>query len=247
MPRTSMLTTSSSRTLSLSRLPYVMIYPKIYIMKLTSAFQKTRRRTYRAHGRINPYQGHPCHVEIILAASEEEVERAKDKDVVQSLTGLNRRQVARKRIEAARAWVPVVHGGSLGGSMSLYAQLMPYFLCIHVSCLISSEGPNRDGLWAHYRPDSAQKSAFSFVQVYLHSMPRCGTGRSSWRDLYLSTIWHPDSTLFAASSATALCTFLDGGNVDTVVLERKGYPARLAYRYFNPLTERSAWYGVPEA
>ena len=27
-------------------------------------FQKTRRRTYRAHGRINPYQGHPCHIEV---------------------------------------------------------------------------------------------------------------------------------------------------------------------------------------
>ncbi|KAF8073725.1 ribosomal protein L22/L17 [Lyophyllum atratum] len=63
---------------------------------------KTRRRTYRAHGRINPYQGHPCHVEIILTASEVEVEKSNDK-VAASLTGLNRRQVARRRIEAARA------------------------------------------------------------------------------------------------------------------------------------------------
>jgi large subunit ribosomal protein L17e len=67
--------------------------------------QKTRRRTYRAHGRINPYQGHPCHVEIILGVGESEVERSKDKDAISnvSLTGLNRRQVARKRIEAARS------------------------------------------------------------------------------------------------------------------------------------------------
>ncbi|KIJ64501.1 hypothetical protein HYDPIDRAFT_181762 [Hydnomerulius pinastri MD-312] len=66
---------------------------------------KTRRRTYRAHGRINPYQGHPCHVEIILGVSEEAVERSKDKDAVatSSLSSLNRRQVARRRIEAARA------------------------------------------------------------------------------------------------------------------------------------------------
>ncbi|KAG2338478.1 60S ribosomal protein L17 L23, partial [Suillus weaverae] len=66
---------------------------------------KTRRRTYRAHGRINPYQGHPCHVEIILGVSGEEVERSKDKDAaaVSSLSSLNRRQVARRRIEAARA------------------------------------------------------------------------------------------------------------------------------------------------
>ncbi|KIM89094.1 hypothetical protein PILCRDRAFT_812992 [Piloderma croceum F 1598] len=64
---------------------------------------KTRRRTYRAHGRINPYQGHPCHIEVILTATDVEVERSKDKDAAApSLIGLNRRQVARRRIEAAR-------------------------------------------------------------------------------------------------------------------------------------------------
>ena len=63
--------------------------------------QKTRRRTYRAHGRINPYQGHPVHIEVIVVAAEEEVERNKEKDAL-SLKGLNRRQVARKRIEACR-------------------------------------------------------------------------------------------------------------------------------------------------
>ncbi|KAJ7761526.1 60S ribosomal protein L17/L23 [Mycena maculata] len=62
---------------------------------------KTRRRTYRAHGRINPYQGHPTHVEIILAAADVEVEKATDK-VATSFAGLHRRQIARKRIEAAR-------------------------------------------------------------------------------------------------------------------------------------------------
>ncbi|KAH6911417.1 Rapamycin-insensitive companion of mTOR, middle domain-containing protein [Coprinopsis sp. MPI-PUGE-AT-0042] len=64
---------------------------------------KTRRRTYRAHGRINPYQGHPCHVEVILIAPDVEVEKATDKVAAPSLGALNRRQVARRRIEAARA------------------------------------------------------------------------------------------------------------------------------------------------
>ncbi|KAG2009932.1 ste16 [Coprinopsis cinerea AmutBmut pab1-1] len=64
---------------------------------------KTRRRTYRAHGRINPYQGHPCHVEIILSAPDVEVKKATDKVATTSLSSLNRRQVARRRIEAARA------------------------------------------------------------------------------------------------------------------------------------------------
>ena len=29
--------------------------------------QKQRRRTYRAHGRINPYMCNPCHIELCLA------------------------------------------------------------------------------------------------------------------------------------------------------------------------------------
>ncbi|POV95765.1 hypothetical protein PSTT_16045, partial [Puccinia striiformis] len=48
---------------------------------------QTRRRTYRAHGRINPYQGHPCHVEIILTPTTEEVEKA-DEIVVAKRRGV---------------------------------------------------------------------------------------------------------------------------------------------------------------
>jgi Ribosomal protein L22p/L17e len=70
---------------------------------LIAPLQKTRRRTYRAHGRINPYQGHPCHVEVILTAPDVEVEKATDKVAAPSLGSLNRRQVARRRIEAGRA------------------------------------------------------------------------------------------------------------------------------------------------
>jgi hypothetical protein len=68
------------------------------------SLQKTRRRTYRAHGRINPYQGHPVHLEVFLGVGDTHVERAKDKDeaAAPSLIGFNRRQLARKRIEAGR-------------------------------------------------------------------------------------------------------------------------------------------------
>lgn len=37
---------------------------------------KQRRRTYRAHGRINPYMSCPCHIELILTEGEEAVEKA---------------------------------------------------------------------------------------------------------------------------------------------------------------------------
>lgn len=55
---------------------------------------KTHRRTYRAHGRINPYQGHPCHIEIHLAEPTAEVPKA---DKASLVPRLNRRQLARQR------------------------------------------------------------------------------------------------------------------------------------------------------
>nr|CCD27772.1 ribosomal protein l17 [Sipunculus nudus] len=39
---------------------------------------KMRRRTYRAHGRINPYMSSPCHIEVILAEREQAIARAED-------------------------------------------------------------------------------------------------------------------------------------------------------------------------
>ncbi|KAL8253558.1 hypothetical protein R6Q59_031779 [Mikania micrantha] len=37
--------------------------------------QKQRRRTYRAHGRINPYMSSPCHIELTLSEKEEPVKK----------------------------------------------------------------------------------------------------------------------------------------------------------------------------
>lgn len=39
--------------------------------------QRGRRRTYRAHGRINAYMNTPCHVEIFAQETEDHVERPK--------------------------------------------------------------------------------------------------------------------------------------------------------------------------
>ena len=41
-------------------------------IQVNKAMQQ-RRRTYRAHGRINPYMSSPCHVEIILAEKDANV------------------------------------------------------------------------------------------------------------------------------------------------------------------------------
>merc|ERR1712165_656300 len=37
---------------------------------------KMRRRTYRAHGRINPYMSSPCHIELTLVEKEQAFARA---------------------------------------------------------------------------------------------------------------------------------------------------------------------------
>merc|ERR1712225_18260 len=49
---------------------------KISHIQVNKAVQN-RRRTYRAHGRINPYMSHPCHVEVILSRKETTVKAAK--------------------------------------------------------------------------------------------------------------------------------------------------------------------------
>ena len=39
-----------------------------------------RRRTYRAHGRINPYMSSPCHIEICLVEKEQAFAKAASSD-----------------------------------------------------------------------------------------------------------------------------------------------------------------------
>ncbi|VFQ79721.1 unnamed protein product [Cuscuta campestris] len=46
--------------------------------------QKQRRRTYRAHGRINPYMSSPCHIELILSEKEEPVKKEPESQIAAS-------------------------------------------------------------------------------------------------------------------------------------------------------------------
>ena len=41
--------------------------------------QRGRRRTYRAHGRITPYQSSPCHIELWAVEEQDNVAKADDK------------------------------------------------------------------------------------------------------------------------------------------------------------------------
>ncbi|GAQ77939.1 60S ribosomal protein L17 [Klebsormidium nitens] len=42
--------------------------------------QKQRRRTYRAHGRINPYMSSPCHIELVLSEKETTVKKETEEE-----------------------------------------------------------------------------------------------------------------------------------------------------------------------
>ncbi|KIW18983.1 60S ribosomal protein L17 [Exophiala spinifera] len=62
---------------------------------------KQRRRTYRAHGRINPYMSNPCHIELILTEGEEAVTKAEELGVSQRLNSRQRGAQRRKAIASS--------------------------------------------------------------------------------------------------------------------------------------------------
>ncbi|KAJ2715488.1 60S ribosomal protein L17B [Coemansia spiralis] len=66
---------------------------------LVNAARKNRRRTYRAHGRVNPYMSNPCHIEIIVSEEDKTVEKAADER--QTVVFQNRKQIAAKRLRAS--------------------------------------------------------------------------------------------------------------------------------------------------
>merc|ERR1712012_76729 len=55
---------------------------------------KMRRRTYRAHGRINPYMSSPCHIEVVLAEKEQEF-----KPKQAPLEGPAKKKVSKKKLQ----------------------------------------------------------------------------------------------------------------------------------------------------
>lgn len=56
-----------------------------------------RRRTYRAHGRINPYMSSPCHIELILAEKEQVVAKGQD-EADQPKKKLSKKKLARQKL-----------------------------------------------------------------------------------------------------------------------------------------------------
>merc|ERR1711973_753440 len=55
-----------------------------------------RRRTFRAHGRINPYMSSPCHIEVILGEKEDVVSKVKDDEP--SKKKVSKKKLARQKM-----------------------------------------------------------------------------------------------------------------------------------------------------
>merc|ERR1712066_789677 len=60
------------------------------------AAQQGRRRTYRAHGRINAYMSSPCHIQLILEEKEEGVEKPVEEAKAKKFT---KKQLAKRRLQ----------------------------------------------------------------------------------------------------------------------------------------------------
>jgi len=59
---------------------------------------KMRRRTYRAHGRINPYMSSPCHIEMIL--SEKVAPVKKGEEVEKKPKKVSKKKLAKERLRS---------------------------------------------------------------------------------------------------------------------------------------------------
>merc|ERR1712179_283477 len=58
---------------------------------------KMRRRTYRAHGRTNPYMSSPCHVELILTEREQVVPKPEEEEQKKKVS---KKKLARQKMMA---------------------------------------------------------------------------------------------------------------------------------------------------
>lgn len=76
---------------------------------------KMRRRTYRAHGRINPYMSSPCHIEMILTEKEQIVPKPEE-EVTQKKKVL---------VYTRRWWIYWIYAVSMLGWLAF----SKYFLC----------------------------------------------------------------------------------------------------------------------
>merc|ERR1712112_575692 len=65
-----------------------------------NAAPKMRRRTYRAHGRINPYMSSPCHIEVCLVEKEQAFTRGESEPEKKKVS---KKKMQKQKLAASRA------------------------------------------------------------------------------------------------------------------------------------------------
>ena len=65
--------------------------------------QKQRRRTYRAHGRTNPYMSSPSHIELILSEKVAPVAKGEEEEGEKKPKKLSLKRLAQQRSKAIAA------------------------------------------------------------------------------------------------------------------------------------------------
>ena len=63
--------------------------------------QKQRRRTYRAHGRTNPYMSSPCHIELILSEKAAAIGKGEEEESDTRPKKLSKKRLAQIRSKDA--------------------------------------------------------------------------------------------------------------------------------------------------
>ena len=73
--------------------------PNTQVVKHSQAnrAQKQRRRTYRAHGRTNPYMSSPSHIELVLEEKAGSVPKGEEDDEVAKKPKVSRKQILRQK------------------------------------------------------------------------------------------------------------------------------------------------------
>ena len=61
--------------------------------------QKQRRRTYRAHGRTNPYMSSPCHIELILTEDQDGTVQKPVEEEAPKKKKISKKKLARQRLQ----------------------------------------------------------------------------------------------------------------------------------------------------
>eukprot|EP01118_Nematostelium_gracile_P004266 TRINITY_DN14_c0_g1_i1.p1 TRINITY_DN14_c0_g1~~TRINITY_DN14_c0_g1_i1.p1 ORF type:complete len:189 (+),score=58.98 TRINITY_DN14_c0_g1_i1:66-632(+) len=64
-----------------------------------NAAPKGRRRTYRAHGRINPYMSNPAHIELILSEKEAPVKKPATEQTEKAKKKVSKKKLAKERLK----------------------------------------------------------------------------------------------------------------------------------------------------